>query len=167
MNGIPSVAHSVPTPARVRIMPASVSPASAVKRTTASAPSRAASSTSAIWITWGCPPPRIPPRRLEQPAVMERRLDRERRFGDPDHPALIMMTLAPPAMVSAARVAMSASGSRKVGDVIPWSRAQMIETPAGSIAVSDAWTSRASSRPPSRTAAEDRNSKASAEETLV
>jgi hypothetical protein len=34
-------------------------------------------------------------------------------------PLLIMMTLAPPATVSAARVVMSASGSRNVGDVIP------------------------------------------------
>ena len=44
-----------------------------------------------------------------------------------------MITFAPPATVSAARVAMSASGSRNVGDVIPWSSAQMIETPSGSI----------------------------------
>jgi hypothetical protein len=34
-------------------------------------------------------------------------------------PLLIMMTFAPPATVSAARVVMSASGSRNVGDVIP------------------------------------------------
>ena len=48
-------------------------------------------------------------------------------------PLDIMMTLAPPATTSAVRPAMSASGSRNVGEVMPWSRAQMIETPAGSI----------------------------------
>ena len=48
-------------------------------------------------------------------------------------PLLIMITFAPPATVSAARVVMSASGSRNVGEVMPWSSAQMIETPAGSI----------------------------------
>ena len=48
-------------------------------------------------------------------------------------PLLAMITLAPPATVSAARDAMSASGSRNVGDVIPWSSAQMMDTPAGSI----------------------------------
>jgi hypothetical protein len=48
-------------------------------------------------------------------------------------PLLIMMTLAPPATVSAARAVMSASGSRNVGDVIPWSSAQITDTPAGSI----------------------------------
>ena len=34
-------------------------------------------------------------------------------------PLLIMITFAPPATVSAARDAMSASGSRNVGDVMP------------------------------------------------
>ena len=43
-----ATAHSRPTAARVSIMPASVSPSSAVNRTTASAPSVSASSTSAI-----------------------------------------------------------------------------------------------------------------------
>jgi len=42
----------------------------------------------------------------------------------------IMITFAPPATASAVRVAISASGSRKVGDVIPWSRAQITDTPA-------------------------------------
>ena len=48
-------------------------------------------------------------------------------------PLLIMITLAPPATVSRARSAMSASGSRNVGEVMPWSSAQITETPAPSI----------------------------------
>src|SRR5438477_623615 len=45
----------------------------------------------------------------------------------------IMITFAPPATASAVRVAMSASGSRNCGEVIPWSSAQMTETPAWSM----------------------------------
>ena len=45
-------------------------------------------------------------------------------------PLLIMITFAPPATVSRVRAAMSASGSRNVGDVIPWSSAQITDTPA-------------------------------------
>ena len=40
-----------------------------------------------------------------------------------------MIALAPPATASLVRASMSASGSRKRGEVIPWSSAQMIETP--------------------------------------
>ena len=48
-------------------------------------------------------------------------------------PLLIMITFAPPATVSRVRASMSASGSRNVGEVIPWSSAQITDTPAGSI----------------------------------
>ena len=48
-------------------------------------------------------------------------------------PLLIMITFAPPAIVSRARVSMSASGSRKVGEVMPWSSAQITDTPVSSI----------------------------------
>src|SRR4029450_8126650 len=54
---MPRAVHSRPTPARVRIIPASLSPPRAVNRTTASAPRRSASSTWATWTTsgWGSP----------------------------------------------------------------------------------------------------------------
>ncbi len=45
-------------------------------------------------------------------------------------PLLIMMTLAPPATDSRVRWVMSASGSRNVGDVMPWSSAQITDTPS-------------------------------------
>ena len=48
-------------------------------------------------------------------------------------PLLIMITFAPPATVSRVRASMSARGSRNVGEVIPWSSAQITDTPAGSI----------------------------------
>src|SRR5438067_908686 len=48
-------------------------------------------------------------------------------------PLLIMITFAPPATASRVRAPMSASGSRNVGDVMPWSRAQITETPSGSM----------------------------------
>jgi hypothetical protein len=48
-------------------------------------------------------------------------------------PLLIMITFAPPATVSRVRPSMSARGSRNVGDVMPWSSAQITDTPAGSI----------------------------------
>ena len=48
-------------------------------------------------------------------------------------PLDIMITLAPPATTSAVRAPMPASGSRNVGEVMPWSRAQMTDAPAGSI----------------------------------
>jgi len=48
-------------------------------------------------------------------------------------PLLIMMTLAPPATASLVRSVTSARGSRNAGDVIPWSSAQITDTPAGSI----------------------------------
>ena len=44
-----------------------------------------------------------------------------------------MITFAPPATVSRVRASMSARGSRNVGEVIPWSSAQITDTPAGSI----------------------------------
>jgi hypothetical protein len=46
---------------------------------------------------------------------------------------LIMITFAPPATASTVLARMSASGSRKSGDVMPWSSAQITETPVGSI----------------------------------
>src|SRR5918994_1757689 len=57
MNGIPRAAHSRPTLDRISIIDASVSPPSAVNRTTASAPRMSASSTSAICTISGRSPP--------------------------------------------------------------------------------------------------------------
>src|SRR2546428_355048 len=68
MSGMPSDAHSRPTPASVRIMPGSPSPPRAVNRTTASAPRRAASSTSATCTTAG---PRPPGRIVDLPEVQQ------------------------------------------------------------------------------------------------
>ncbi len=48
-------------------------------------------------------------------------------------PLLIMITFAPPATASAVRARMSASGCRNVGEVMPWSSAQITETPAASM----------------------------------
>ncbi len=45
----------------------------------------------------------------------------------------IMITFAPPATVSFVRVMMSASGSRNCGEVMPWSSAQITDTPAWSM----------------------------------
>ena len=123
-------AHSRPIPARVRIIPASVAPPSAVNSTTASAPRRAASPTSAIWTISGWGSPGLADADSSRASeVVGANAGWARRIMPLD----IMMTLAPPATTSAVRPPMSASGSRNVGEVMPWSRAQMIETPAGSI----------------------------------
>ena len=111
-------------------MPASVSPPSAVNSTTASAPNRNASSTSPICTISG----RSPSGLADADSNMANDVSRENAgCAIRIMPLLAMITLAPPATVSAARDAMSASGSRNVGDVIPWSSAQMMDTPAGSI----------------------------------
>ena len=116
MNGIPSTSHSRPTDERISIILASVSPPSAVNRTTASAPRRSASSTSPIWAISGL----VPSGDAEADINIARDVSRE-NTGSAIRiiPLLIMITFAPPATVSAARAAMSASGSRNVGDVIP------------------------------------------------
>jgi hypothetical protein len=119
-----------PIAASVWIMRSSVSPPSAVNSTTASAPSRSASSTSAICTMLGRSPPGL--------ADAESRSARDvvgENAGSATRimPFDIMITFAPPATASDVRVAMSASGSRKVGDVIPWSSAQITDTPAASI----------------------------------
>ena len=116
MKGIPSAAHSRPTPARISIIEDSVSPPRAVNRTTASAPRTSASSTSAICTISG----RSPSGLAEAESSNAKDVVGE-NAGSAIRiiPLLIMMTLAPPATVSAARVVMSANGSRNVGDVIP------------------------------------------------
>jgi hypothetical protein len=43
-----------------------------------------------------------------------------------------MSTFAPPARASRTRARMSASGSRKTGEVMPWSSAQMSDVPLSS-----------------------------------
>ena len=101
-----------------------------MNKTTASAPRRAASSTSAIWTTSGSP--------CSGFADADSSSAREvvgANAGSATRiiPFDIMITFAPPATASAVRVAMSASGSRNCGEVIPWSSAQMTETPAWSM----------------------------------
>ena len=130
MNGMPAASHARPTAARMRIIPGSLVPDSAVKRTTASAPSRAASSTSAICTTSGSL------RSGFEDADSRRASDvvgANAGAAIRIMPLDIMITLAPPATASAVRVLMSASGSRNCGEVMPWSRAQMMDTPAGSM----------------------------------
>ena len=130
MNGIPSALHSLPTAASASIMPGSVSPPSAMNSTTQSAPSRSASSTSAIRTTSGRPPSGLADAdRSRAKDVVGANAGWAKRIM----PLLIMITFAPPAMVSRVRDTMSASGSRNCGEVIPWSRAQITDTPEGSI----------------------------------
>ena len=130
MNGIPRAAHSRPTLARISIIDASVSPPSAVNRTTASAPRISASSTSAICTISGRSPSGVADAERSNASDV---VGENAGSAIVIIPLLIMMTLAPPATVSPARAVMSASGSRNVGDVIPWSSAQITDTPAGSI----------------------------------
>ncbi len=111
-------------------MPASVSPPRAVNNTTASAPSVRASSTSAICTISGRSP--------SGEALAESSSASDVVGENPSAairimPLLIMITLEPPATASRVRCVMSASGSRKVGEVMPWSSAQITDTPSGSI----------------------------------
>ena len=130
MNGMPSAAHSRPTDERMSIIPDSVSPPSAVNSTTASAPSTSASSTSAICTISGRSPPGLADAESSSASdVVGENAGSAIRIM----PLLIMITFAPPATVSAVRASMSARGSRNVGEVIPWSSAQITDTPAGSI----------------------------------
>jgi hypothetical protein len=129
MNGMPSAAHSRPTDDRMSIIPDSVSPPSAVKSTTASAPSTSASSTSAICTISGrSPPGSAEADRSSASDVVGENAGSAIRIM----PLLIMITFAPPATVSRVRASMSARGSRNVGEVMPWSSAQITDTPAGS-----------------------------------
>jgi hypothetical protein len=100
MNGIPSASHSPPIRASVSIMPASVSPPRAVNRTTASAPSLSASSTSAICTISGRSPS----------GLAEAESSSASDVAGPKAgcafrimPLLIMITFAPPSTVSAVR----------------------------------------------------------------
>ena len=130
ISGMPMAAHSAPIPARVRSIPASVSPPRAVNSTTASAPRRTASSTWAIWTISGAGSAGLAEAESSRASeVVGEKAGSASRIMPLD----IMITLAPPATTSAVRAPMSASGSRNVGEVMPWSRAQMTETPAGSI----------------------------------
>jgi hypothetical protein len=130
ISGMPSAAHSRPTAARVRTIPGSAAPSSAVNSTTASAPRRSASSTRAIWTTSGCASAGFADADSSSASEV---VGENAGSASRIMPFDIMITLAPPATASAVRAPMSASGSRNVGEVIPWSRAQISDTPAGSI----------------------------------
>ena len=95
--------------------------------TTASAPRTSASSTSAICTISGRSPSGLA---LADRSIASDVVGENASWAIRIIPLLIMITFAPPATVSRARALMSASGSKNVGDVIPWSSAQITDTPA-------------------------------------
>ncbi len=102
----------------------------AVNRTTASAPSRDASSTSAICTICGSSRSGLADADSSSASdVVGENAGSAMRIMPFD----IMITLDPPATTSRVRASISARGSRKVGEVIPWSRAQITDTPAVSM----------------------------------